>query len=49
VIDDVEEVVHGGLRPEDGGIDGLQDLEAELHRDGRGVRGGKLRVVRGQF
>jgi hypothetical protein len=34
------EVVHGGLRPDDGG-EGLQDLEVELRRDGRGTGGGK--------
>jgi hypothetical protein len=39
------EVVHGGLRPDDGGIEGLQHLRTELHRDGRGARGGTLRVA----
>jgi hypothetical protein len=35
------EVVHGGLRPDDGGVEGVQDLKVELRRDGRGAGGGK--------
>jgi hypothetical protein len=34
------EVVHGGMQPDDGRVEGLQDLGAELRWDGHGTGGG---------
>jgi hypothetical protein len=34
------EVVHGGMQPDDGRVEGLQDLGAELSWDGHGTGGG---------